>query len=79
MPRPRSSIISPDVLLKDAALARTELLKYSSKITMTAHRDPEQRFYLADGNWDLFGKDDYCGCPQRHEDATPLCSPIDLD
>jgi site-specific DNA recombinase len=44
-----------DLLRKDTALARTELLKHSSEITMTPHRDPVRRFYVADGNWDLLG------------------------
>lgn len=46
-----------DLLRKDTALARTELLKHSSEITMTPNGDPGQRFYVADGNWDLLGKD----------------------
>ena len=44
-----------DLLRKDTALARTELLKHSSEITMTPHRDQAQRFYVAEGNWDLLG------------------------
>jgi site-specific DNA recombinase len=44
-----------DQLRKDTALARTELLKHSSEITMTPHRDSERRFYVAEGNWDLLG------------------------
>jgi site-specific DNA recombinase len=44
-----------DLLRKDTALARTELLKHSSEITMTPHRNPERRFYVAEGNWDLLG------------------------
>ena len=46
-----------DLLRKDSALARTELLKHSSEITMTPHRDPGRHFYIADGKWDLLGKD----------------------
>jgi hypothetical protein len=46
-----------DLLRKDMALARTELLKHSSEITMTPHRDPARRFYVADGKWDLLGYD----------------------
>jgi hypothetical protein len=42
-------------LRKDTALARTELLKHSSEITMTPHRDLAQHFYVAEGNWDLLG------------------------
>ena len=44
-----------DLLRKDTALARTELLKHSSEITMTPHRDGAQNFYVAEGNWDLLG------------------------
>ncbi len=47
-----------DLLRKDTALARTELLKHSSEITMTPHRphhDSARRFYIADGKWDLLG------------------------
>ena len=44
-----------DLLRKDTALARTELLKHSSEITMTPHRDSARRFYVADGKWDLLG------------------------
>jgi site-specific DNA recombinase len=43
-----------DLLRKDTALARAELLKHSSEITMTP--DLEGRFYVADGTWDLLGK-----------------------
>jgi site-specific DNA recombinase len=43
-------------LRKDIALARTELLKHSSEITMTPHRNAAERFYVAEGNWDLLGK-----------------------
>jgi site-specific DNA recombinase len=43
------------LLRKDTALARTELLKHSSEITMTPHRDSDRRFYVADGKWDLLG------------------------
>jgi hypothetical protein len=46
-----------DLLRKDTALARTELLKHSSEITMRPNRDSAQRFYVAEGNWDLLGKD----------------------
>jgi site-specific DNA recombinase len=42
-----------DLLRKDIVLARTELLKHSSEITMTPHL--AQRFYVADGSWDLLG------------------------
>ena len=46
-----------DLLRKDTALARTELLKHSSEITMTPHCQQAQRFYVADGKWDLLGND----------------------
>ena len=44
-----------DLLREDTAVARTELLKHSSEITMTPQRDPAQRFYVAEGKWDLLG------------------------
>ena len=44
-----------DLLRRDAALARTELLKHSSEITMTPHREQVKRFYVAEGSWDLLG------------------------
>jgi site-specific DNA recombinase len=44
-----------DLVRQDTALARTELLKHSSEITMTPHRDSARRFYVADGKWDLLG------------------------
>jgi hypothetical protein len=44
-----------ELLRKDTALARAELLKHSSEITMTPHRAPAQRLYVAEGNWDLLG------------------------
>jgi site-specific DNA recombinase len=46
-----------DLLRKDTALARTELLKHSSDIRMTPQRESARRFYVADGKWDLLGKD----------------------
>jgi hypothetical protein len=46
-----------DLLRKDTALARTEVLKHSSEIRMTPHLAPGSRFYVADGKWDLLGKD----------------------
>lgn len=42
---------------KDIALARAELLKHSSEITMTPRADSGRRFYVAEGKWDLLGKD----------------------
>jgi hypothetical protein len=47
------------LLRKDTALARTELLKHSSEITMTPRRDPAHGFYVAGGSWDLLGKGDW--------------------
>jgi site-specific DNA recombinase len=46
-----------DLLRKDSALARAELLKHTSEITMTPHENMEHRFYVAEGNWDLLGSD----------------------
>ena len=48
-----------DLLREDTALARTELLKHSSEITMTPRRDLTRPFYVAEGNWNLVGKDDW--------------------
>jgi site-specific DNA recombinase len=44
-----------DLLRKDTALARTEVLKHSSEIKMIP--DLARRFYIADGSWDLVGDD----------------------
>jgi site-specific DNA recombinase len=44
-----------DLLRKDTALARAELLKHTSEITMTPHRDSVRRRYVAEGKWDLLG------------------------
>ena len=46
-----------ELFRKDIALARTELLKHSSEITMTPQSDSGRRFYVAEGKWDLLGKD----------------------
>ena len=43
------------LLRKDAALARTELLKHSGEIAMIPHRAGRRRFYVAEGKWDLLG------------------------
>jgi len=43
------------LLRKDAALARTELLKHSGEIAMIPHRADGRRFYVAEGKWDLLG------------------------
>jgi site-specific DNA recombinase len=49
----------PVLLRRDTALARTELLRHSSEIKMTPRRGQGQRYYEADGTWDLLGKDDW--------------------
>jgi hypothetical protein len=46
-----------DLLREDTALARTELLKHSGEIIMTPHTDVKHRFYVAEGKWDLLGRD----------------------
>ena len=46
-----------DLLSKDTALARAELMKHTSEIRMTPHSDMRHRFYIAEGNWDLLGTD----------------------
>jgi len=54
-----------DLLRKDTDLARKELLKHSSEIRMTPHRSLAQRFYVADGNWDLLGRQDWTEVASR--------------
>ena len=46
-----------DLLRKDTALARTELMKHTSEIRITPHSDLKHRYYVAEGNWDLLGSD----------------------
>ena len=46
-----------NLLREDTALARTELLKHSGEIRMIPHRSEKNRFYVAEGNWDLLGRD----------------------
>ena len=46
-----------DLLRKDTTLARNEILKHTSVITMTPHYNKEHRFYIAEGNWDLLGRE----------------------
>jgi hypothetical protein len=46
-----------DLLRRDTALARAELLKHPGEITMTRHRGPVRCFYVAEGKWDLLGSD----------------------
>jgi site-specific DNA recombinase len=45
------------LLREDTALARAELLKHSGEIRMTPHLSEKHRFYVAEGNWDLLGRD----------------------
>jgi hypothetical protein len=42
-----------DVLRKGIALARTKLLKHPGEITMIPQLAATQRFYVAEGKWDL--------------------------
>jgi site-specific DNA recombinase len=44
-----------DLLRKETSLARAELLKHASEITMTPHNDAARRCYVAEGEWDLLG------------------------
>ena len=46
-----------DLLRKDTTLARNEILKHTSVITMTPHSNEGRRFYVAEGNWDLLGRE----------------------
>ena len=46
-----------DVLRKDTALVRTEILKHTSEITMIPQREAKHRHCVAEGNWDLLGSD----------------------
>jgi hypothetical protein len=46
-----------ELLRKDSALARAELLKHTSEITMTPNENIEHRFYVAEGNWNFLGSD----------------------
>jgi site-specific DNA recombinase len=57
-----------DQLRKDPALARTELMKHTSEIRMTPHRDAKHRFYVAEGNWDLLGSDPILARTRQHSD-----------
>src|SRR5438067_1025295 len=45
------------LLREDTALARAELLKHSGEIAMIPHRNEKHRFYVAQGNWNLLGRD----------------------
>jgi hypothetical protein len=38
-------------------LARNEIMKHTSIITMTPHSNKDRRFYIAEGNWDLLGRE----------------------
>jgi site-specific DNA recombinase len=57
-----------DQLRKDPALARTELMKHTSEIRMTPHRDMKHRFYVAEGNWDLLGSDPILARTRQYSD-----------
>jgi site-specific DNA recombinase len=46
-----------DLLRKDTMLARNEIMKHTSIITMTPHSNKDRRFYIAEGNWDLLGRE----------------------
>lgn len=46
-----------NLLREDTAMARTELLKHSGEIRMTPHTGVKHRFYIAEGNWDLLGRE----------------------
>jgi len=46
-----------ELLRKDIALARTEFMKHTGEIRMTPRSGAKQRFYVAEGNWDLLGRD----------------------
>jgi hypothetical protein len=57
-----------ELLRKDSALARTELLKHASEITMTPHQNVKHRFYVAEGNWDLMGSDPILARGRQYHD-----------
>jgi hypothetical protein len=57
-----------DLLRKDTALARTELMKHTSEIRMTPHTDVKHRFYVAEGNWDLLGSDPVLARKRQYHD-----------
>jgi hypothetical protein len=46
-----------NLLREDTALTRTELLKHPGEIRMIPHSNEKHRFYIAEGNWDLLGRD----------------------
>jgi site-specific DNA recombinase len=46
-----------EVLRKDTALARAEILKHTTEIIMTPQTKAQKPFYVAEGNWDLLGND----------------------
>ena len=49
---------NPRTLLReDTALARTEVLKHFGEIAMIPNRNQKHRFYIAEGNWHLLGRD----------------------
>jgi hypothetical protein len=46
-----------EALRKDTALARAEILKHTTEITMTPQTKAQKPFYVAEGKWDLLGSD----------------------
>jgi site-specific DNA recombinase len=57
-----------DLLRKDTALARTELLKHSGEIRMTPNTAVGHRFYVAEGTWDLLGRDSVLDQRRQRDD-----------
>jgi site-specific DNA recombinase len=60
-----------NVLRKDTALARAEILKHTSEITMTPHMNGQHRFYVAEGKWDLLGGDPIMDRGRQYRDWRP--------
>jgi hypothetical protein len=59
-----------NLLREDPALARTELAKHCGEIRMIPQRNEAHRFYVAEGNWDLLGRDEAVGFGALRPPAT---------
>ena len=60
-----------DMLRKDTALARTEILKHTTEITMTPEWNVPKPFYVAEGNWDLLGANSGLDRGRQDDDWRP--------
>jgi hypothetical protein len=45
----------PKLLRSDVATARAQLAKHVTEIRTVPHRNGSQRYYVADGGWNLLG------------------------